>query len=45
MRYSPVVPLLTCMCLLLFSPSNLLGASPAIRFQEDVFIFQPILEG
>jgi hypothetical protein len=45
MRYFPVVPVLASMCLLLFSPSKVLGASPAIRFQEDVFVFQPILEG
>lgn len=45
MRYSPVAPMLVCMCLLLFSPPKVFGASPAIRFQEDVFTFQPILEG
>ncbi|MEJ2365798.1 MAG: DUF1573 domain-containing protein [Deltaproteobacteria bacterium] len=43
--YSSVVPMLACMGLLLFSASIILGASPAIRFQEDVFVFQPILEG
>ena len=45
LRYSPVVPMLACMGLLLFSPSKVLGVSPAISFQEDVFVFQPILEG
>ena len=45
LRYSPVVPMLACMGLLLFSPSKVLGVSPAIRFQEDVFVFHPILEG
>jgi hypothetical protein len=45
MRYSPVVAVLACMCFLLFSPSKAMGASPAIRFQEDVYVFQPILEG
>ena len=44
MRYSPVVQMLACMCLLLFSPSKVLGSSPAIIFQKDVFVFQPILE-
>jgi hypothetical protein len=33
------------MCLLLFSPSKALGDSPAILFQQDVYVFQPILEG
>jgi hypothetical protein len=45
MRISLIATALTCMCLLLFSGPNLFGASPAIRFQEDVFTFQPILEG
>ena len=45
MRYSPVAPMLVCICLLLFSSHKVFGASPAIRFQEDVFTFQPILEG
>ena len=37
--------MLACICLLLFFPHKVFGASPAIRFQEDVFTFQPILEG
>ncbi|MGD8370220.1 MAG: DUF1573 domain-containing protein [Syntrophobacterales bacterium] len=45
MRYSPVATMLACMCLLLFLPPNVSGRTPAIRFQEDVFTFQPILEG
>jgi hypothetical protein len=45
MRYSPVATMLACMCLLLFLPPNVSGGTPAIRFQQDVFTFQPILEG
>ena len=45
MRDSLVPTMLVCTYLLLFSPPNVFGASPAIRFQEDVFTFQPILEG
>ena len=45
LRHSPVVPVLACMGLLLSSPSEAVGTSPAIRFQEEVFVFQPILEG
>jgi hypothetical protein len=45
MRYSPVAAMLACTCLLLFIPLKVFGASPAIRFQESVFTFQPILEG
>lgn len=45
MRYSPVAAMLACTCLLLFTPPKAFGASPAIRFQENVFTFQPILEG
>ncbi|UCF03182.1 MAG: DUF1573 domain-containing protein [Deltaproteobacteria bacterium] len=40
--------ILMCVSLLLLHPvwgEDALTASPAIRFQEDVFTFQPILEG
>src|SRR5210317_1778543 len=40
--------ILICVSLLLLDPvwgGDVLTASPAIRFQEDVFTFQPILEG
>jgi hypothetical protein len=40
--------ILVCVSLLLIHPvwvGDVLTASPAIRFQEDVFTFQPILEG
>ncbi len=40
--------ILICVSLLLVDPvwgGDVLTASPAIRFQEDVFTFQPILEG
>lgn len=37
--------MLACVCLLLFLPPKVSGGTPAIRFQEDVFTFQPILEG
>ena len=45
MRYSPVATMIAFICLLLFSPPKVSGAAPAIRFQKDVFTFQPILEG
>ena len=45
MRVSLIATALVCIFLLLFSPLNVFAASPAIRFQEDVFTFQPILEG
>ena len=45
MRYSSVLPMLACLCILVFSPSKVMGASPAILFQEDVLVFEPILEG
>lgn len=45
MRYFAVATMLVCMYLLLIIPPNVSGATPAIRFQEEVFIFEPILEG
>ncbi len=45
MRVCLIATALACMFLNLFSAPNVFGASPAIRFQEDVFTFQPILEG
>ena len=45
MRYSPVAIMIAFICLLLFSPPKVFGATPAIRFQQDVFTFLPILEG
>jgi hypothetical protein len=37
--------MISFMCLLLFFPPIVFGDTPTIRFQEDVFTFQPILEG
>lgn len=45
MRSFAVATMLVCMYLLLIIPPNVSGATPAIRFQEEVFIFEPILEG
>ena len=45
MRYLTVATMLVCMYLLFILPPNVLGATPAIRFQQEVFIFEPILEG
>jgi hypothetical protein len=45
MRVCLIATALACMFLNLFAAPNLFGASPAIRFQEDIFTFQPILEG
>jgi hypothetical protein len=45
MRVSLIATALACMFLNLFFAPDVFGASPAIRFQEDVFTFQPILEG
>jgi hypothetical protein len=45
MRVFLIATTLACVFVKLFSPPVLFGASPAIRFQEDVFTFQPILEG
>jgi len=45
MRVCLIATALACMVLNLFAAPNLFGASPAIRFQEDIFTFQPILEG
>jgi hypothetical protein len=45
MRVSLIATTLACMFInLLFAP-NVFGATPTIRFQKDVFTFQPILEG
>ena len=44
-RYSPVGTMIACICFLLISPPKVSGATPAIHFQQDVFTFQPILEG
>jgi len=45
MRVCLIAAALAWTFLNLFSALIVFGASPAIRFQEDVFIFQPILEG
>jgi len=45
MRVCLIATALACMFINLFFAPNVLGASPAILFQEDVFTFQPILEG
>jgi hypothetical protein len=45
MRVFLIATALAYIFLNLFSPPDLFGASPAIRFQEDVFTFKPILEG
>jgi len=45
MRFSRMLTVLPYLFLSLFFVPDLFGASPAIRFQEDVFTFQPILEG
>lgn len=45
MRFSRMATVLSYMFLTLFFIPDLFGASPAIRFKEDVFTFQPILEG
>jgi hypothetical protein len=45
MRVCLIATALACTFLNLFAAPNLFGASPAIRFQEDIFTFQPILEG
>ena len=45
MRVCLIATALACMFLNLFFAPIVFGASPAIRFQEDVFTFQPILEG
>jgi hypothetical protein len=45
MRVFLVATALACMFLNLFFALIVFGASPAISFQEDVFTFQPILEG
>lgn len=45
MRYFAVATMLVCMYLVLILSPNVFGATPAIRFQEEVFIFEPILEG
>lgn len=45
MRYFAVATILVCMYLLLILPPNVSRATPAIRFQEEVFIFESILEG
>lgn len=45
MRVFLIATALACIFLTIFSPPTLFGASPAIRFQKDVFTFQSILEG
>jgi hypothetical protein len=45
MRVFLIGTALICIFLNPFFSPDLFGASPAIRFQEDVFNFQPILEG
>ena len=45
MRFSPVATIIAFICLLLFCPPKVFGATPAICFQQDVFTFLPILEG
>jgi hypothetical protein len=45
MRVFLIATALTCTLLTIFFSPDLPGASPAIRFQKDVFTFQPILEG
>lgn len=45
MRYFLATAMLTCTFLLFFITPNVFGSSPAIRFQESVFTFQPVLEG
>ncbi|MCG6945238.1 MAG: DUF1573 domain-containing protein [Deltaproteobacteria bacterium] len=45
MRYFLAAAMLTCTFLLFFITPNVFGSSPAIRFQESVFTFPPVLEG
>jgi len=45
MRVFLIATALACIFLNLFPPADLFGASPEIRFEEDVFTFKPLLEG
>lgn len=45
MRNFLAAAMLACTFLLFFITPNVFGSSPAIRFQESVFTFQPVLEG